>query len=366
MTDALHLEALHIERPRQTQTGHMISHVLSMTNVLARLAGAVAAEEETTKELQGQAENLWQRYSSAQWRVKNDWMSSGIHALKQLRIAVGIMDGDIFVDPTNYELPRVKSLMPWMVLMIMYAPSADLKDKFKWWLRQPDAANKDFEEDLEPLIRSHSRQVFAELLFLANSRLAHQVLIERYKMRCENYDWKHIAEMIQGYVEQVNSRAEEEGNQKRYHFEDLLTLHLARYLHDNGYAVHYTPRHGVHEPDLLGRLSNDLEPIVVEAKVVGQPYGTEQGVSWIEEGLRALLAYLQKYHSDYGVTDGYLIVFRMGDETSAMYTFDPPEWIVSGFTIMPKVINVGRINKKDLPVVVRQEDLLRKISYSVS
>ena len=105
---------------------------------------------------------------------------------------------------------------------------------------------------------------------------------------------------------------------------------------------------------------------MVEAKVVGQPCGTEQGLAWIEEGLRALLAYLQKYHSDYGVTDGYLIVFRMGDEKSAMYTFDPPEWIVSGFTIMPKVINVGRINKKDLPVVVRQEDLLRKISHSVS
>ena len=366
MTDALHLEALHIERPRQTQTGHMISHVWSMTNVLAtRLAGAVAAEEETTKELQTQAEDLWRRYGSAQWKVKNDWMSSGIHALKQLRIAVGIMDGDIFVDPTNYELPRVKSLMPWMVLMIMYAPSADLKDKFKWWLRQPDAANKDFEEDLEPLIRSHSRQVFAELLFLANSRLAHQVLIERYKMRCENYDWKRIAQMIQGHAEQV-SGAEREGKKNRYHFENLLTLHLARYLHDNGYAVHYTPRHGVHEPDLLGRLSNDLEPIVVEAKVVGQPYGTEQGLPWIEEGLRALLAYLQKYHSDYGVTDGYLIVFRMGDEKSAMYTFDPPEWIVSGFTIVPKVINVGRINKKAPPVIVRQDDFLQKLGDGVS
>jgi len=365
LTDDLHLEALHIEPPRQTQTGYMISNVLGMTNGLATLVGVVAVEEETTKELQSQAQDLWRRYGSAQWKAKNDWMSSGIHALKQLGIAVEIMDGEIFIDPKNYE-PRIRSLMPWMVLMVMYAPSADLKNEFKERLKQSDTANKDFEEGLEPLIRSYSHRVFAELLFLANSRLAHQVLIERYKMRCENYDWKGIAEMIKGYVKQVDSQAEEEGKQKRYHFEDLLTLHLARYLHDNGYAVHYTPRHGVHEPDLLGRLSNDLEPVVVEAKVVGQLCGTEQGVPWIEKGLRALLAYLHKYHSDYGVTDGYLIVFRMGDEKSPMYTFDPPEWIVSGFTIVPKVINVGRINKKDPPVIVRQRDFLQKISEGVS
>jgi hypothetical protein len=366
MTDALDLEALHIERPRQTQTGHMISHVLSITSVLAVLAGATAVEEEATKELYSQAEDLRRRYDAAQWKAKNDWMSSGTHALKQLKIAVEIMDGDIFVDPTNYDHSSIKSLVSWMPLMVMYAPSADLEDKFKWWLKQPDTVNKDFGKDLEPLIRSYLRQVFSELLFLANSRLAHQHLIERYKMRCENYDWKQIAEMTQSYVERVAEEAGEEGKQPRYHFEDLLTLHLARYLHDNGYAVHYTPRHGVHEPDLLGQLSNDLEPVVVEAKVVGQLYGTEQGVSWIEEGLRALLLYLQKYHSDYGVTDGYLIVFRMGDETSAAYTFDPPEWIVSGFTIVPKIINVGRINKRDPPVVVKLEDFLEKIGDGVS
>lgn len=365
-TDDLHLEVLHIERPRQTQTGYMISHVLGITRTLARLAGAVAEEEEIAKELQSQAENLWRQYGSAQWKAKNDWMSSGIQALKQLEIAVEIMDGDIFVDPTNHEPPRIKSLSSWMILMVMYAPSADLKKKFKWWLNQPDAVNKDFERDLEPFIRSYLHQVFSELLFLANRRLAHQHLIERYKVRCENYDWKQIAEMLQSYAARVDGKAEEAGKQPRYHFEDLLTLHLARYLYDNGYAVHYTPRHGVHEPDLLGKLSNDLEPVVVEAKVVGQLYGTEQGVSWIEKGLRALLAYLQKYHSDYGVMDGYLIVFRMGDEKSAMYTFDPPEWIVSGFTIVPKVINVGKINKKDPPVIVRQEDFLQKTGDGVS
>jgi len=357
LTDDLHLESLHIDPPRQTQTGHRISHVLGMTDVLATLVGAVAVKEETNKELQSQAQGLWRRYDSARWKAKNDWMSSGIHALKQLGKAVEIMDGEIFIDPKNYEA-RNSSLMPWMVLMEMYAPSADLKKKFKERLKQSDTANKDFAEGLEPLIRSYSRRVFAELLFLANSRLAHRALIERYKMRCENYDWKHLAKMIQDYVKQVNSEAEEEGKQERYYFEDLLTLHLARYLHDNGYDVHYTPRHAVHEPDLLGRFSNDLEPVVVEAKVVGQPCGTEQGVPWIEEGLRALLAYLHMFHSDYGVTDGYLIVFRMGNEKSAMYTFDPPEWIVSGFTIVPKVINVGRINKKDPPVIVRQTDFL--------
>jgi hypothetical protein len=315
-TDDLDLNILHLELPSQTQTGHMASHVVSLTNVLTRLAGAVGLEEETTKKLHGQTQILRQRYRSALWKVKNDWTSSGMCALKQLKTAVEIMDGDIFVDPANYEGTSVKHLMPWMLLMMMYAPSASLKRKFKWWLEQPDASIKDFREDLEPLVRAHSRQLFTELLFLANSRLAHRILIERYKTRCEIYDWKQIMAIIQDHARKVAEEAAEADKRPVHRFEDLLTLHLARYLYDSGYPVHYTPRHGVHEPDLLGRSANDLESVVVEAKVVGQQYGTVRGVSWIEKGLRALLAYLQRYYSDYGVTDGYLIILPV---------FSPPK-----------------------------------------
>ena len=180
-------------------------------------------------------------------------------------------------------------------------------------------------------------------------------------MRCENYDWKHIAEMIRSSAERETQETEGTDKRPRYEFEDLLTLRFARYLHDNGFDVHYTPRDGVHEPDLLGDLSDDMAPIVVEAKVVGQTYGTKQGFRWIMEGLRALWAYLQKYYSDYGVTDGYLVVFRMGDETSPMFTFDQPEWVIGQFTIVPKVINIGAINKRQPPTIIRQEDFLQSI-----
>jgi len=365
LTDKLDPGLLHIEPLRQTQTGYMISHVLSITRALARLAEAIDVEKETTTELRAKAERLWREYGSAQWKVKNDWMSSAIHALEQLRTAVRIMDGDVFIDPANLEPPKIRLLTPWMVLMVRYAPPGDLKNTFKQLLKHPDTANKDFEKDLEPLIRSYLQQVFTGLLFLANTRLAHQHLVERYKARCENYDWKHIAEMAQSHAGRVGEEAEKKGKSQRYRFEDLLTLYFARYLHDNGYAVHYRSRDGVHEPDLLGNLSSDLEPVVVEAKVVGQTVGTEQSTPWIEEGLRALLAYLQKYHSDYGVTDGYLIVFRMGDETFPMYTFQPAEWIIGQFTIIPKVINIGRINKKDSPIVIRQESFLQNINDTV-
>jgi hypothetical protein len=210
------------------------------------------------------------------------------------------------------------------------------------------------------------QHVFSELQFIANTRLSHQQLIGQYKARCENYEWKDIADTIERYNKKVNQISEEKGSRARYEYEDVLTLHLARYLHDNGYSVHYTPRDGVYEPDLLGKLSNELEPIVVEAKVVGQKYGKEQGVSWIFNGLRALLAYLEKYHNDYGVTDGYLIVFRIGDKTTLTYIFDRSEWAIGQFIIMPVIINLGQINKKDPPVIITQEEFVRQYNNQSS
>jgi hypothetical protein len=357
LTDDLNLGLLHIDRPEQTQTGYMVSHVLGVTNTLVKLATALATEQQSSRDLNQQAKRLWRKYGSARSKVKNDWMSSGKCAFEQLRTIVSIMDGEVFVDPESFNAYKVRPLLPWALLLVMYAPP-DLRKDAEYWLRQPDVTNKDFEKDVEPLIRSYLQQAFTELQFLANSRLAHQHLVERYKERCENYDWKNIADIIQRYNQHVNNRAEEAGKRARFEYEDLLTLQFARYLHDNGYAVHYTPRDGVHEPDLVGKLSNELEPIVVEAKVVGQRRGTKQGAPWIMNGLRALLAYLEKYHNDYGVKDGYLIVFRVGDENSPMYTFDELEWAVGTFTILPKIINVGQINKKDAPIMIKREDFL--------
>jgi len=271
------------------------------------------------------------------------------------------MDGDVFADPENLKGPKVRRLMPWALLLVMYAPP-DLRREAEYWLRQPEATNPDFEKDVEPLVKLHLQQVFTELQFLANTRLGHLHLVERYKARCENYDWKRIDDMVQGYTDQVARMAEEAGKDPTFRYEDLLTLHFARYLHDHGYAVHYTPRDGVHEPDLLGNLSNELEPIVVEVKVVGQRRGAERGAPWIMSGLRALLSYLEKYHNDYGVKDGYLIVFRVGDETSPVFAFDQPEWVLGPFTILPRIINVGQVNKRDAAILIKREDFLR--SYS--
>jgi hypothetical protein len=360
LTDNLDLDSLHIEGPHQTQTGHMISHVLSIGRTLARLAQAVGMEQQSISELGAETEGLWRQYRSTQWRVKNNWMSSGIHALEQLQIAVRIMDGDIFVDPGYLTRPKIEPLLPWIILMLMYVPDSQEKDQLEWWLQQPETTNKSFEKDLEPLIRSYLHQVYAELRFLATSRLAHQHLVERYKARCENYDWKYLAELIQRHAKRVGKKAKSRQKQPRYEFEDLLTLHFASYLHDNGYAVHYRLRGGVHEPDLLANLANELEPIVVEAKVVSQTYGTARGKQWIIEGLRSLLAYVEKCHSDYGVTNGYLLVFRMGSRTSPKFTFDQPEWVIGQFTIVPKVINIGQINKNSPSVVITREDFLQE------
>jgi hypothetical protein len=349
--DDLDLDLLHIEEPPQTQTGFMAaSAVLSKAKALGNLTKNLEVVQETYLELENQAEKLWRQYKSVRRRLKYDWMSSGKHALEQLRIVAQIIDGELFIEPANYKFPKSKPLEPWMLLMAEFSPP-DLRHEFERELKQSKSDNKDWEQTVESLIRLHLRRIFEDLQSLANTRLAHQHLVEHYKVRCENYDWKYITELIENHAKSV-----EEKGKARYEFEDLLTLHFARYLHDNGYKVHYTLRDGVHEPDLLG---DDLEPIVVEAKVVGQNFGKPQRDSWIFEGLRALLAYLQKYYSDYGVTEGYLVVFRVGGEKFPMYMFDPDEWKIGQFTIVPKIINIGKINKKDAPIPIKQEDFIK-------
>jgi len=352
--DDLDMYLLHVEEPPQTQTGYMIaSAARGKARRLVDLAKAL--EREPHEELEIRAEELWRQYQSARRKLKNDWMSSGKHALEQLRIAVSIIDGDIFVDPANYDYSKLRSISPWMALMVMYAPS-ELGQKFEWHLSK-ETNYRSFEQDVEPLIKSHVRRVFEELQALADSRLAHQHLVERYKVRCENYDSKNIEGLITNYVGKVQGKKEEE-KQKRitYRFEDLLTLHFARYLYDSGYTVHCKLKVDKQEPDLLVSSGDlELEPIVVEAKIIGQEHGTPRRRPWIFEGFNALHSYLEKFHSDYGVTDGYLIIFRIGDK-SPIYTFNPQEWSVGHFTIVPKLINLGGTGKEALHEVIRKED----------
>jgi hypothetical protein len=346
-TDVVSLELLHLERPPQTQTGFMIANVLGIARQLAKLAAALGAEEAASVELREQAQRLWRQYGTAQRRLKYDWMSSGKCALEQLRVVTRIVNGGIFEDAANYGPKGLRSLSQWATFVVGYAPP-DLRHEIEVACKQFGIKLKDFQRDLDPLIRLYLRRLHEELQTLAASRFAHEQVVDRYKVRCENYDSRAIEHLIEGHVKETG-----EG---KFQFEDLLTLHLARYLYDSGYAVHYRLRGGAQEPDLLARVG-DLEPIVVEAKIVGQEHGTSQGKEWILQGLRALHSYVEKLHSEYGVADGYLVVFRIGD-TGPMYTFEPQEWPFSQFVIIPRVINLGKIDKKAAPEVIRQKDVM--------
>jgi hypothetical protein len=265
---------------------------------------------------------------------------------------VSIIDQDFFIDPPSYHASA--SLHPWTLLMVMCAPPGH-GDDFQWRLNQAAKQHPEYSdsETLYSRMRLYLRQVFNSLRSLADSRLAHQHLVERYKVRCESYDWKDIARLIEDHADEVSQRAEETGKQAILQIEDLLTLHFARYLYDNGYPVHYRPRFGRQEPDLLGE---SFEPIVVEAKVVTEKYHPGAGRDWIKKGPRALLEYLRLLHSNYGVTDGYLVVFRVGDEKRPpMYVFEPDEWIIGPFTIVPVMINVGKVPKDVDPVPITQK-----------
>jgi hypothetical protein len=40
--------------------------------------------------------------------------------------------------------------------------------------------------------------------------------------------------------------------------------------------------------------------------------------------------------------------------------FDPAEWKVGQFTIVPKIVNIGEINKKDKPIPIKLEDFIKR------
>ena len=90
---------------------------------------------------------------------------------------------------------------------------------------------EDFETRLAPLVKMYLRQVFEELQAFVTSRLSHQQIVDQYKVRCENYDWKEIKSLID-----THTLSKKMAGRKRFEYEDLLTLHFARYLHDNGYS----------------------------------------------------------------------------------------------------------------------------------
>jgi len=155
LSDDLDLNSLHISKPRQTKTGHMVSSVLSKTRALERFTKALDYKVDTAQGFREQLENLWGLYGVAGWKIKNDWMSSGKHGLDQLRVTVSIMDGEIFVDPSNLKHPKVNFLKPWMLLLAMYAPSSGVKKKCEWYINHDTAAMKNFENDLLPFIQSY-------------------------------------------------------------------------------------------------------------------------------------------------------------------------------------------------------------------
>ena len=201
--------------------------------------------------------------------------------------------------------------------------------------------------DLIVFAKLQLRRFYEGLRASIGSQLAFQRIIELYKIRSEEYERIDLLNLIEEHIE---SQTREN---KRLQLEDLLTRQLALYLYDNGYPVHYRLRAGGQEPDLLSK-EGVPENVVVEAKVVGQ----NRGEGWIIEGIRALHSYLEKCYSEYDVTLGYLIIFRVGEEE--LFSFEPQTWQIGHFQIIPKLINLGGTSKQANPILIRQEDIISK------
>jgi hypothetical protein len=193
------------------------------------------------------------------------------------------------------------------------------------------------------ILKLHLRRIYEGLRALIGSQLAFHRVVEQYKTRCENYERIELVQLVEDHITVQSNEG------KRIQLEDLLTRHLALYLYDNGYPVHYRLRAGGQEPDLVST-GEAPEHIVIEAKVVGRGQGKE----WIWKGLRALHSYLEKCHSEIGVTDGYLIVFRVGD--GEMFSFVPHRWQIGYFQIVPRLINLGGTSKEKDPTIMHQEE----------
>jgi len=133
--------------------------------------------------------------------------------------------------------------------------------------------------------------------------------------------------------------------------ENRLSVHLARYLFDNGISTYYKLKRGHHEIDMVDPNSNN--PLIIEVKV----YKNSRSKTYLLNGIYQLHSYLNNISSQLKITDGYYIIYRLG---GPIYEF-PEKIITNRFTIHIILIDIGVSSesgsKQSVPKLINEKEI---------
>ncbi len=193
-------------------------------------------------------------------------------------------------------------------------------------------------------LRYKARRVYEGVREEVGSQLLHRQVLSRYMRRSMWYDFQAIWDMVQPDGKTFSNRREH-----------LLTLHLARYLFDQGVSVIYRLKAGQHEMDMVDPEAH--HPLVLEVKV----YTDEGSRQDIIQGISQLHAYLNNISATKDVMDGFYVVYRFGGPL-----YELPEKIPTNrFTLHTILIDMGKSQesgrKQPKPVLISNDEILRQV-----
>lgn len=208
---------------------------------------------------------------------------------------------------------------------------------------KPDDLDKKRLDEIFEELKYKARRIYEAVREEIGSQLLYRQVLNRYMRRSMWYDFQAIWDMVKPGGKTLSN--------KREH---LLTLHLARYLFDNGISVIYRLKAGQHEMDMVDPEAQC--PLVLEVKVYVK--GAKQDII---QGISQLHAYLNNISATKDVTDGFYVVYRFGGPL-----YELPEKISTNrFTLHTIVIDMGKSQesgrKQPKPIIISSEEILKQV-----
>lgn len=203
--------------------------------------------------------------------------------------------------------------------------------------------DKKLDEIFEKL-RYRARRVYEAVREEIGTQLLYRQILNKYMRRSMWYDAQSIWDIVQPDGKTFSN--------KREH---LLTLHLARYLFDQGISVLYRMKAGQHEMDMVDPEAH--HPLVLEVKVYTDD-GSKQDVI---QGVAQLHTYLNNISATKDVTDGFYVVYRFGGPL-----YELPEKISTNrFTLHTILVDMGKSQdsgrKQSKPVVISMDEVMKQV-----
>ena len=175
---------------------------------------------------------------------------------------------------------------------------------------------------------------------LGESLLTNQI-INKYKTRSVWYNFQEIRDLVKNKNGTFSN--------KREH---LVTLHLARYLFDQGISIIYKMRAGQHELDMVD--PDATNPLVIEVKV----YKDSNAKQTLIKGIAQLHSYLVNLSSTRTIDEGYYVIYRFG---GPIYEF-PEKIATNKFIINTILIDLGCSDtsgrKQPKPIIISKDEII--------